>query len=232
MHIELNQQTIIHRAANTVILPILISAALLTGCSAIPPPDTLSSIRFADENIDEWRTRSFSGNTRYSVVSLDGERVLRATSKQSASAILKAVNIDLTATPYINWRWRIDNTHGDAINEQSKMGDDYPARLYVLASDGYQPWEVIAVNYVWSSNQAENSHWANAWSDKAQMLAVQSGDSTLGRWITEKRHMRDDFKMLFNREISAINAVAIMVDSDNAGGSATSYFGDIYFSAD
>ncbi len=191
-----------------------------------------NSIRFAEQNVGEWRERIYAGRSHYEIVSLGGQKVLKASSDNSASAILKEAEIDLDKTPFINWRWRVENTYGHHIDEQSKDGDDYPARLYVLVSDGYQPWEVIAVNYVWSNNQAPGTHWANAWSPKAQMLALRGGNLETGQWKTEKRNLRDDFKSLFGRHVDAIVAIAIMVDSDNYHGSATSYFGDIYFSVD
>jgi len=210
---------------------ILLISGLSVACRQLPViPAT--SIRFAEQNIDDWRERVYAGRSNYEVVTLDGQKVLKASSDNSASAILKEIEIDLDETPFINWRWRVENIYGDIIDEQSKGGDDYPARLYVLVSDGYQPWEVIAVNYVWSNNQPAGTRWANAWSSKAQMLALRGGDAETGQWKVEKRNLRDDFKSLFDRDVDVIVAVAIMVDSDNYHGSATSYFGDIYFSVD
>ena len=74
--------------------------------------------------------------------------------------------------------------------------------------------------------------WVNAWTSKARMLALRSGDTEVGKWKVEKRNLRDDFKSLFDRDVDVIVAVAIMADSDNYHGSAISYFGDIYFSED
>ena len=211
---------------------VLLTIAVIVGCQINPPATTVAHIAFAEESLDDWRTREFAGATQYAITTLDGRTVLQATSDKSASAILREVEVDLATTPYINWRWRVENTYGDSIDEQSKQGDDYPARLYVLVSDGFQPWEVIAVNYVWSSNQPIGTTWVNAWSSKAQMLAVRSGNADIGVWKQEKRNLREDFATLFDRNVDSIKAVAIMVDSDNHGIDATSYFGDIYFTAE
>ena len=213
----------------TVRATIVLITILSVACQRAPIAPT-SNILFAEQNISDWRERVFAGRSHYEIVTLDGQQVLKASSDNSASAILKETEIDLNRTPFINWRWRVENTYGDNIDEQSKDGDDYPARLYALVSDGYQPWEIIAVNYVWSSNQAPETQWVNAWTSKAQMLALRSGDAEIGKWKMEKRNLRDDFKLLFDRDVDTIVAVAIMTDSDNHHGSSISYFGDIYFS--
>ncbi len=62
------------------------------------------------------------------------------------------------------------------------------------------------------------------------MIAVQSGDNKANQLIKEKRNIREDFKASFGEDISHIDVLAIMVDGDNTGQSATSYFGDIFFS--
>ena len=214
-------------------LLLLVFPGAIVACPspAATGPDT-RTIQFASENLDNWHSRVFAGETRYQLETLDGDTVLSGSSEGTASALLREIKVDLRATPWINWCWRTDNTLGEDIDERSKNGDDYPARIYLLKKTGFLPWSVIAVNYVWSSNQPVGSHWQNAWSDKAQMLAVASGQQQTGSWQQQKRNVRDDFKKLFQEDIDSIDAVAIMVDTDNSQGSANSQFGDIYFTAE
>ena len=44
--------------------------------------------------------------------------------------------------------------------------------------------------------------------------------------------MRDDLRRIFGRDIRRIDALALMTDTDNGGGEALAYYGDIRFSAD
>ena len=205
-------------------------ALLLTGLQT--PLAAETAVVFAHENLATWRHESFSGETHYALVEEDGTTFLQARSEDAASALLREISVDLNKTPYINWRWRVSRTYGEGIDERSKSGDDYPARVYLVVRDGFLPWQVLAVNYVWSSRQPVGSHWPNAYTDRAMMLAVRSGDAGLGHWQEEKRNVREDFKRLFGRDIDSVDAVAIMVDSDNYHGSAHSDFGDIRFSED
>ncbi len=62
------------------------------------------------------------------------------------------------------------------------------------------------------------------------MIAIRSTDDKTGTWFQEKRNILLDLKQQFGSDIRYIDAVALMTDTDNAKGSAISYYGDIYFS--
>ena len=59
------------------------------------------------------------------------------------------------------------------------------------------------------------------------MVAVESGDEKAGTWITEERNVYEDYRTLFGEEPPVIGAVALMTDTDNTGGEAIAYYGDI-----
>jgi hypothetical protein len=184
---------------------------------------------FSEGNIAGWEEKSFEGNSQYSLVKTNIGQVLRASTDGNASGLFKEVSVDLIKTPWINWSWKIENTFSDN-NERSKEGDDYAARVYIVVSGGAFFWNTKALNYVWASHEPKNSSWPNAYTGNAKMFAVRSGDIELGQWLKEKRNAREDFKKLFGEDITKIDVIAVMVDGDNTGQSATSYFGDIYFS--
>jgi len=175
--------------------------------------------------------KSFEGNSQYGFVDTDIGKVLRASTDGKASGLYKEVSIDLTRTPWINWSWKIENTFKNN-DERSKEGDDYAARVYMVVSGGIFFWNTKALNYVWASHESKDSNWSNAYTDNAKMIAVQSGDNKINQWIKEKRNVREDFKALFGEDITKLDVIAVMVDGDNTGQSATSYFSDIFFSKD
>lgn len=185
---------------------------------------------FSQSDLAGWEEKSFKGNSRYEFVDMDGINSLRASTEGMASGLFKEVDIDLRKTPWINWTWKIENIYKNN-NERTKEGDDYPARVYVVVSGGLFFWKTRAVNYVWSSHEPEASVWPNAYTANAKMVAVRSGEQLAGLWIKERRNVMEDMKSLFGEDIAQINAVAVMVDGDNTGQSSTSYFGDIFFTA-
>jgi len=186
--------------------------------------------RFSQNDLSGWEEKSFLGHTRYNLIQANNSTVLKAHTSSTASGMFKEIEVDLNKTPFINWSWKIENIY-QGNDELSKGGDDYPARLYIVISGGLLFWQTKAINYVWSSNQAKGTTWESAYTSSSKMMAVRSGNQETNLWLLEKRNVRNDLRQLFGEEITQIHAVAIMSDSDNAKQSATSYYGDIYFSA-
>lgn len=182
---------------------------------------------FSGGDLDGWTVQSFQGTTSYRLVTQDGRQVLKADSKGTASGLVREIRVDLEKLPYLNWSWRVDDVL-NGIDERTKAGDDYPARVYVVVSGGISFWRTRTLIYVWSSRQPVGSTWENAFIENARVMALQSGKGT--GWATERRDVRADFKTCFNDAISFIDAVAIMTDTDNSKQEATAWYGDIYFS--
>ena len=206
--------------------------ALMLFVAATVAADTTRVIGdFAAGTLTGWTEKEFSGKTAYRLTQLDGNTVLAAASNASASGFYRKINVDLTRTPYLNWSWRVDDIL-NGVDETTRGGDDYPARVYVIFSRGWFFWQTYALNYVWSSNQPAGTTWPNAYTSHAVMLAVQSGKERTGTWVTNKRNVREDIKHYMGMDVSDIEAVAIMTDTDNSGQHVTAYYGDIWFSAD
>ncbi len=194
-------------------------------------PDLKWISSFREVGLADWKEKSFKGNTSYKVLELDGEHVLQANSKRSASGIYKNITIKLQEYPYLNWRWRIENKI-DTGNERSKRGDDYVARIYVVIDGGLLFWKSMALNYVWANHVTKDTVWNNAYAgESVKMFALRSSDDVTGTWYTEKRNVYEDLKRVFGREIPSIDAVAIMTDTDDSSTEARTYYAEIYFSA-
>lgn len=202
--------------------------------------DTVRITDFENTDLSAWERKSFVGETQYELVKEQDKILLKASSSKTASGIALEKTIDLKATPFLNWSWKIDHQLTN-LDEKSKAGDDYAARIYVVKSGGWQIWKTRALNYVWSSNQLTGSHWDNAFvGDKAKMLAVRGQEDIVKNWHVEKRNVYQDLIRLFGDQGSEqaneeayryLDAVAIMTDTDNSSQQATAYYSDIYFSA-
>ncbi|WFE71131.1 DUF3047 domain-containing protein [Halomonas sp. M1] len=188
------------------------------------------AIHFSPNQIMTWPTRSFSGETHYDIVEKSGQRVLQASAQGQASARYLERDIDLNETPYLHWCWQVSTTY-PGIDETTKAGDDYPARVYVARKTGLLPWQVESVNYVWASTQLQGATWPNAFTSRAQLMALRSGNDDVGEWVAEVRDVRADYQALFGSSPSQINGIALMSDGDNAGGNATAWFSQLGFSS-
>ena len=186
--------------------------------------------RFSAGDLKEWQTKAFQGETRYAFDEKSGRRALFADSRSAASGLYREIQVDLQRTPWLHWSWRVDRVL-NGVDERTKAGDDYPARVYVVVSGGAAFWKTRSLVYVWSSHQPVGATWHNAFTSNARVMALRSGTQDAGRWVSEKRDLRADFRQLFGEEIAQIDAVALMTDTDNSGQSATAWYGDIYFTA-
>jgi DUF3047 family protein len=189
----------------------------------------LKAAEFSAKSLSGWEEKEFDGYTKYELVQDEGKTVLKANSVQGASGLVREIEVDLKEYPYLNWSWKAE-TSLPTLKEDTKAGDDYVARVYVVKSGGFFFWKTIALNYVWSSAPASETPWPNAFAgDNAQMLAVRGSEDKTGAWVSEKRNIYEDFKRMFGEDVDQIDAIAIMTDTDNSKGSAVAYYGDIYF---
>lgn len=183
---------------------------------------------FNAQSLSEWKERSFSGNTQYELVQVNGTRVLRGHTQGEASILYKEQTIDLKSNPVIHWSWKVKDIFS-GIDERSRQGDDFPARLYVVVKMGFFPWDTLAINYVWAASEPIDAGWPNPFTDKAHMIAVQSGSQFVGDWVSQSRNVADDFRRAFGVNIEKLSGYAVMVDGDNAGKEGTAWFGEIRF---
>jgi Protein of unknown function (DUF3047) len=192
----------------------------------------LALSNFSIGSLIGWKAKEFKGETHYQITKIDGSQALKADSNAAASGLFFEQRIDLQKTPIMNWRWRIEKQL-TTQNEQSKSGDDFAARVYVVVSGGLVFWNTKSINYVWANTTPKDKTWSNPFAgDHVMMVAVRSSADNTGTWYAEKRNIRADFKKLTGEDVLYIDAVAIMTDTDNAKGKTEAYYGDIYFTAD
>lgn len=176
----------------------------------------------------------------------DGVHAMEVHSKASMSLMARPLSVDLETTPVLCWRWRVDATLGTADMTQ-RQGDDYAARVYVSfklpeASMGLglrtklalarTIWGTdlpdAAINYVWDNRNPIGTERPNVYTDRAIMVVLRSGDKQAGRWIQERRDVRDDVSRFFSHEAQPVQ-LAVTADTDNTGLSAHAGFADFHF---
>jgi len=196
--------------------------------AAIAFADTLNISRFSTEGLSGWERKSFKGETEYGIVREDGRTVVKAHSNAAASGLFKKVQLDPLKYRYLHWKWKVTEPLNIGA-EKTKTGDDYSARVYVVFP-GLFFWQTKAINYVWSSRIPKGESFPNPFTSNAMMVVVESGPVKAGTWIVEQRDILADYRHLFGGEPRQIGAVAFMTDTDNTGGEATAWYGDISIS--
>ncbi|MDS4009986.1 MAG: DUF3047 domain-containing protein [Defluviicoccus sp.] len=204
-------------------------SAVVVALTLVGLPSLAAVTEYSVQDIAGWERERFKGETIYEV---DGEG-LKARCGNSASGLFLRQTIDLRATPIVEWSWRVERVYDGAVDEKTKGGDDFPARLYVVKDGGIAVWRTRAINYVWASKMPVGADWPNPFASQAHMVALRSGPPAApGAWVHERRNIREDFKRFHGRDVETIDAVAIMSDCDNRGGTAEAWYGPVRFLAE
>lgn len=181
---------------------------------------------YADGPADHWEEKSFKGNNTYEVVREEDRLAIRAGSNSTASALIYEIEYDPKRWPRLRWTWKIDQvvSRGDATNKET---DDFAARVYVVFPS-WAFWRTTALNYVWANRLPQGEVIANAYTENAMMIAVESGPDHVGEWVEEEVNVWEDYRRAFGKDPPKAGAVAIMTDTDNTGSQATAWYGPIW----
>ena len=156
---------------------------------------------------------------------------IRAEAEGTGSGLGKEVKINLNSTPFINITWKIEKGL-EGIDEQSKKGHDYAARVFVIKKTGATALSNRAINYVFSSNNDIGKYWPSPFTKKSIDYVLSTTKKNNNEWVTAKANVKKNFKTLHNLDVNELNGVAIMTDTDNSKLKAVSYYQNIYFSSE
>ncbi len=227
-------------------LPFLLVVA---GCASPPPADedTATPAEHAPTDDAGWHTVLLPGKeaTRYSWTRKDGRAALAAVSEASASMYRQHVQKAPHALGDVSFSWWVqDLVAGGSVADAAR--EDAPARvmfafggdtarlpmrtraLFELAEalTGERP-PYATLMYVWDAHAPVGSVIVNPRSDRIRKIVVDSGPAELRRWRLHRRDLAADFRLAFGEAPGALVSIAVMTDSDNTRGSATSWYGPV-----
>ena len=212
------------------IFKILISIFIL---SISAYADEVKIFEFTESEMLELKVRKVRGadnKTDYSIGSNDKGNYLKAVANNAASALGKEIRIDLNKTPFINITWKVEKDLV-GINENTKKGHDFAARVFAIKKTGATPLSNRAINYVFSSNNDVGKNFQSPYTKKSIDNVLASTKLNLNEWVTVKANVKEDFKKFHNLDVNELDGLAIMSDTDNSKMTAISYYQNIYFSA-
>ncbi len=183
------------------------------------------------ETLNVRKIRGADAKTEYSIGKNENGNFLKAIANNSGSGLGKEIIIDLNKTPYLNITWKVEKDL-NGINERSKKGHDYAARVFVVKKTGATPLSNRAMNYVFSSNEEVGIYHPSPYTKKSIDYVLATTKDHLNEWVSVKTNVKEHFKKFHNLDLDEINGLAIMADTDNSKLSSVSYFQDIYFSSE
>ncbi len=195
--------------------------------------EKISIFEFTKEELETLEVKKIRGadaKTEYSIGSNENGNFIKAEANNSASGLGKVIKIDLNKTPYLNITWKVEKDL-NGIDERSKKGHDYAARVFVVKKTGATPLSNRAMNYVFSSNKDINIFHPSPYTKKSIDYVLASTKDNLNEWVTVKVNVKEHFKKFHDLDLDEINGVAIMADTDNSKLHSIAYFQNIYFSS-
>ena len=201
--------------------------------SSLANAENIKVFNFTENEIQSLEVRKVRGadnKTEYLLGSNENGNYLKAVADNAASGLGKKVNIDLNSTPFINITWKIEKDL-KGINEQSKKGHDFAARVFVIKKTGATALSNRAINYVFSSNENIGDNWPSPYTKKSIDNVLSTTNENFNEWVTVKANVKEDFKKFHDLDVNELDGVAIMADTDNSKSKSISYYQNIYFSA-
>ena len=194
--------------------------------------EQIKIFEFTNDELDTLevrKVRNAKAKTIYTIGKNDIGNYLKSVADNSASGLGKEIKIDLNITPFINITWKVEKDLS-GINEQSKKGHDYAARVFVIKKTGATPLSNRAINYVFSSNLDIDHNNPSPYTKKSIDYVLSTTKINLNEWVTVKANVKEHFKKLHGLDVKELNGVALMSDTDNSKRKSVAYFQNIFFS--
>ena len=207
------------------IIIIFSSFLLLTNVNA----EKITVFDFTDEEFKTLKVKKVKGETTWTLDVNEKGNFIKAEAEGKGSGLGKEIKIDLLKTPFINITWKVEKDLS-GIDEKSKKGHDYAARVFVIKKTGSTMLSNRAINYVFSSNNNVDENWYSPYTKKSLDYVLSTTKENLNTWVTVKANVKDHFKKFHDLDLVDLTAVAIMTDTDNSKLKAVSYYQNIYFS--
>ena len=102
---------------------------------------------------DQWQHLPLRGKTEYRIAVMAGRVGIRAIGRESASGLIRRVNIDPQMCPVIEWSWYVTKVQASA-DLRVKEREDVAASLFLLFGDPgflFDPKPVPTLRYVWTN---------------------------------------------------------------------------------
>ena len=186
---------------------------------------------FTEDEFKTLQVKKVKGEITWRLGSNENGNFIKAEAEGKGSGLGKEVKIDLLKTPFINITWKVEKDLS-GIDEKTKKGHDYAARVFVIKKTGSTMLSNRAISYVFSSNQNVDENWRSPYTKKSVDYVLSTTKENLDTWVTVKANVKDHFKKFHDLDVVDLTGVAIMTDTDNSKLKAISYYQNIYFSAE
>jgi hypothetical protein len=157
-------------------------------------------------------------------------RVLHLKSQNEHSTIVRDINgkVHLKETPILEWTWKatVLPTGGDLRRKETT---DMAAQLYVIWPRFPTLVRSRIIGYIWDATTPAATMVKSQKTGTVTFIVLRSGTKDLGKWITERRNVAEDYRDIFGEFPEDPAAITISIDSNDTHSTAESFIGPIVF---
>lgn len=166
----------------------------------------------------------------FSIVQDGGRKVLHLKSKDEGSTISKDIKgkVNLKETPFLEWTWKAVALPVGGDSRKKEL-DDQAVQVFVAWPRFPEMVRSRIIGYVWDSTVPVGTVAKSEKTATVTYIVLRSGPGELGKWITERRNVREDFKKLYGEEPENPAALSISIDSNDTKSHSESFVGPIAF---
>jgi hypothetical protein len=181
-----------------------------------------------------WTGESFGRTAAYdfTVEHQTGRRVLHLKSENEHSTIAREITgkVNLKDTPILEWTWMTTRlpTGGDLRRVETT---DIAAQLYVVWPRFPTFLRSRIIGYVWDAATPANMIVKSQKTGTVTFVVLRSGTADLGKWLTERRNVAEDYAYIFGEPPDDPRVITISIDSNDTHSIAESFIGPIVFRA-
>ena len=154
----------------------------------------------------------------------DGVAAIRLETNNSASMLVRRVDIPIEDYPMLAWRWYVEQPIESALDERTRAGDDHPARLFLTFRTEFGDERSLEI--IWANGRLEPGEVM--YIEDFPHFVANGGGGNVGRWHDEEVDLRWLYRGLWgDAEAVRLSKIALFCDSDETGARSVSYFADI-----
>ncbi len=181
-----------------------------------------------------WTGESFGRRADYdfAIEQDGGKRVLHLESRDEHSMISKEIagKVNLKETPILEWTWKaaILPAGGDLRRKETT---DMAAQLYIVWPRFPALLRSRIIGYVWDAATPAATIVKSQKTGTVTFVVLRSGSADLGKWLTERRNVVEDYTKIFGEPPEDPKVITISIDSNDTHSTAESFIGPILFRA-
>jgi hypothetical protein len=178
-----------------------------------------------------WRSyETPGGHPRYdfTVVEDSGRRALELKSENEHSTIAREIDVDLGATPVLEWAWRVI-TQPVGADLTKRATSDASGHVFVVWPRFPAMLRSRLIGYIWDPVIPVDTIVPSPKTSLVSFVVARSGPRGLGQWSIERHDVAADYRRIYGEPAPKPGAVALSIDTNDTRASAAARFGRIAF---